>query len=116
MMNAKGAAVVGLNCHWGPNTIIIAPMQAIAKECHFPLACLPVGYNCNHECPTMQELSQKGMTYTDLDGHVATRYDFAQFAKECQRLNIQYIGTCCGCAPHHLRAMAMAIGRAPEAA
>lgn len=114
-MHAMGASVVGLNCHLGANTII-KPMEAIAEACDFPLACLPVGYRCTTECPTMQELSKKGMTYTDLDCHVSTRYDFIDFAKECQRLKLQYIGTCCGCAPHHVRAIAMTIGRVPEAA
>jgi len=114
-LHSQGAVVVGLNCHLGPKTIIPA-MEAIAKECDFPLACLPVGYRCNKECPTMQELSKKGMTYTDLDCHLCTRYDFTDFAKDCQRLKVQYIGTCCGCGPHHVRAIAMALGRTPEAA
>lgn len=114
-LHAKGAAVVGLNCHRGPETII-PPLEVLRQHCDFPLAALPVGYRCTHNKPTMQELSAQGKTYTDLDCHTSTRYDFEEFTKECVRLGIQYLGTCCGAGPHHVRAIAMALGRTPEAA
>jgi hypothetical protein len=28
---------------------------------------------------------------------------------------VRYLGVCCGAAPHHIRAMAEALGRTPEA-
>jgi len=114
-IHAKGAKVVGLNCHRGPETII-APLQALRDAgCDFPLAALPVGYQCTAEKPTMQELSTPGKMYSDLDCHTSTRYDFEAFGKECERLGIQYVGTCCGAAAHHVRALAMAVGKEPEA-
>jgi betaine-homocysteine S-methyltransferase len=113
-MYDQGAVVVGLNCHLGPQTII-PPMEALRKGgCGFPLAALPVGYNCPQAKPTMQELSESGKTYTDLDTFTSTRYDFASFGEDCKRLGIQYVGTCCGAAPHHVRALAMAMGKSPE--
>jgi len=114
-MHDGGATVVGLNCHHGPQTIM-KPLTELRKALTFPLAALPVGYRCTHTHPTMQELSAKGMTYTDLDPHTCTRYDFHQFGRECKELGVQYIGTCCGSAPHHVRAVAMAVGREPPAA
>jgi len=111
-LHAKGAHVVGLNCHRSPVTILPA-MRALREACDFPLAALPVGYRCTHERPTMQEMSEHGMTYSDLDCHTTTRYDWEAFTKECMRLNVQYVGTCCGAAPHHVRAIAMALGRTP---
>mmetsp|Transcript_48648 Transcript_48648/g.139010 ORF Transcript_48648/g.139010 Transcript_48648/m.139010 type:complete len:390 (-) Transcript_48648:42-1211(-) len=114
-LHAGGAAVVGLNCHRGPETII-PPMRALRQECSFPLAALPVGYRCTSARPTMQELSAKGMAYSDLDCHTSTRYDWDAFTRECVSLGVQYVGTCCGAGPSHVRAIAMALGRHPEAA
>uniref|UniRef100_A0A7S2L0P0 Hcy-binding domain-containing protein n=1 Tax=Zooxanthella nutricula TaxID=1333877 RepID=A0A7S2L0P0_9DINO len=114
-MHDDGAVVVGLNCHYGPNTIL-KPLAEIRKATNFPLAALPVGYRCTDHRPTMQELSAQGKTYTDLDPHTCTRDDFGEFATACRDLGVQYVGTCCGGAAHHVRAMAMALGRQPDAA
>eukprot|EP00929_Paragymnodinium_shiwhaense_P112787 TRINITY_DN8105_c0_g2_i1.p1 TRINITY_DN8105_c0_g2~~TRINITY_DN8105_c0_g2_i1.p1 ORF type:complete len:372 (+),score=75.31 TRINITY_DN8105_c0_g2_i1:70-1185(+) len=114
-LHDRGASVVGLNCHWGPQSIM-KPLTYLRQGTSCPLAALPVGYRCTDAHQTMQELSAKGMTYTDLDPHTCTRYDFETFARNCKSLGVQYIGTCCGCAPHHLRALSMALGRAPAAA
>jgi betaine-homocysteine S-methyltransferase len=46
---------------------------------------------------------------------MATRYECAAFARECEAIGVNYIGLCCGAGPHHLRALAEAIGRQPEA-
>jgi len=113
-MHDQGAVVVGLNCHRGPQSII-PPMEALREGgCDFPLAALPVAYNCNPWKPTMQELSDSGKSYTDLDSHTSTRYDFIAFGEDCKRLGIQYVGTCCGAASHHVRALAMTMGKSPE--
>ena len=37
----------------------------------------------------------------------------AQFAKECKEKKINFIGICCGAEPHHVREMAVALGRKP---
>ena len=37
------------------------------------------------------------------------------FARQCHELGLRYFGGCCGTGPHHIRAMAEAIGRAPAA-
>ena len=36
-----------------------------------------------------------------------------EFAKECAGKNINFIGICCGAEPHHIREMAVALGRKP---
>jgi betaine-homocysteine S-methyltransferase len=109
---AKGAAVVGLNCARGPQTIL-----SLLKEVHgkikTPLACLPVGYHTNEQNPTFQSFSTRERKYTDLDPHTCTRYEFEDFAKEAVALGVKYLGTCCGGAPHHVRAIAEALGRKP---
>ena len=35
----------------------------------------------------------------------------AEFAVQAQGIGVNYIGTCCGAAPHHFRATAEALGR-----
>ena len=37
----------------------------------------------------------------------------AEFAKQCESQNINFIGICCGAEPHHVREMALALGRKP---
>jgi betaine-homocysteine S-methyltransferase len=39
----------------------------------------------------------------------------AEFAVAARDLGVGYIGICCGGAPHHVRAMAEALGRTPLA-
>ena len=50
-----------------------------------------------------------------LESFQLTRYDMADFAIEARDLGINYIGICCGAGPHHVRAMAEALGREPQA-
>ena len=35
----------------------------------------------------------------------------AKFALQARELGVDYIGICCGAGPHHVRAMAEALGR-----
>jgi len=107
-----GAAVVGLNCARGPKTIL-SLLKGVSEKISTPLACLPVGYDTNDEHPTFQSFSTRDRKYTDLDGHTCTRYDFEDFTKEAVKLGVKYLGTCCGGAPHHVRAIAEALGRKP---
>ena len=44
-----------------------------------------------------------------------TRFELAQFALQARELGVDYIGICCGAGPHHVRAMAEALGRAVPA-
>ena len=37
----------------------------------------------------------------------------AEFAKDCVKEKINFIGICCGAEPHHVREMAVALGRKP---
>jgi len=112
LLSAKGADVVGLNCSRGPKTIL-SLLKEVTGKIKTPLACLPVGYSTNEQYPTFQSFSTRDKKYTDLDGHTCTRYEFADFAKEAVALGVKYLGTCCGGAPHHVRAIAEALGRKP---
>ena len=37
----------------------------------------------------------------------------SEFAKECVKKNVNFIGICCGAEPHHVREMSIAIGKEP---
>jgi betaine-homocysteine S-methyltransferase len=118
-----GADVVGLNCARGPWTML--PLLArIRAAVPGHLAALPVPYRTTPAEPAFQVLSDPGCACpaphgrpfpTALDALTCTRYEMAEFARRAQDLGVDYIGICCGAAPHHVRAMAEALGRTTAA-
>jgi betaine-homocysteine S-methyltransferase len=46
-----------------------------------------------------------------LDPFGCTRFEMAHFALQARQLGANYVGICCGAGPHHVRAMAEALGR-----
>jgi betaine-homocysteine S-methyltransferase len=117
-----GAAVVGLNCIRGPETML--PMlRAVVHAVDVPVAGLPVPYRTHEHEPTFQSLTDPAGTPnpdgrpfpTGLDPCTCTRYDIAAFTREALDAGVSYLGLCCGAAPHHIRAMAEAMGRRPPA-
>lgn len=116
-----GADVVGLNCSRGPATMLPL-ISEIRERVDIPVAALPVPYRTTSAEPTFQALtspvadSSDGRAFpTALDPFVVTRNECAAFARACADLGVEYIGLCCGAGPHHLRAVAEALGRTPEA-
>jgi betaine-homocysteine S-methyltransferase len=114
-----GADVVGLNCIRGPRTMLplLAPIRA-AVSC--PVAALPVPYRTTEAEPSMQSLRDPWRDGaqafpTGLDPFTCTRYEIADFTTAALDLGFTYLGVCCGAGPHHIRAVAEAIGQAPPA-
>ncbi|MDQ6884320.1 MAG: homocysteine S-methyltransferase family protein [Candidatus Dormibacteraeota bacterium] len=115
---AAGADVVGLNCARGPSTMLPLLKEArAAVKCH--IAALPVPYRTTPEQPTMQSLRDPKSNIrpfpTALDPYVCTRYELGDFTRAAHDLGVRYLGVCCGAGPHHIRAVAEALGRKPEA-
>ncbi len=115
---AAGADVVGLNCARGPSTMLPLLKEArAAVKCH--VAALPVPYRTTPEQPTMQSLKDPTSTIrpfpTALDPYTNTRYEIGEFTKAAHDMGVRYLGVCCGAGPHHIRAVAEALGRKPEA-
>ena len=117
-----GADVVGCNCTRGPDTML--PLLAeIVAVCEVPIAALPVPYRTTEAEPTFQSLTDachghpKGERAfpSHLDPLTCTRFDIARFTAEARALGVRYFGVCCGAGPHHIRAMAEALGRRPPA-
>jgi betaine-homocysteine S-methyltransferase len=109
-----GAAVVGLNCIRGPQTMLPL-LGAIRAAVDVPVAALPVPYHTHAGEPTFQSLGGGGAFPVALDPFTSTRYEVADFARDAVALGVDYVGLCCGAAPHHIRAMAEAMGRRPPA-
>ena len=116
-----GADVVGLNCSRGPRTMLplLADIRAAVPG---QLAALPVPYRTNDEEPSFQSLRDPDGAAalpddrafpTALDPFTCNRYEIAEFARAAYELDVRYLGVCCGAAPHHIRAMAEALGRTP---
>jgi len=79
-----------------------------------PVAAQPVPYRTRAEQPTFQSLRDDGGGRAfpiALDPFTCTRFEMADFAIAARDLGVGYIGVCCGGAPHHVRAMAEALGR-----
>src|SRR5438270_2102684 len=108
-----GADIVGLNCDRGPETMLpIIEKICATVSCY--VAAQPVPYKTNALAPTFESLRT-------LDGEQAfpimlepflcNRFEMAAFARKAHSLGVNYIGVCCGGAPHYVRAMAEALGR-----
>ena len=116
-----GADVVGLNCIRGPWTMLPV-LEDIGKVVGSPLAALPVPYRTTAQAVNFQALTDEGCDCipdlafpTALDNLTCNRYEIAEFARQALALGVNYQGVCCGAGPHHIRAMAEALGKNPPA-
>ncbi len=109
----QGATIVGMNCDRGPVTML--PLVArIAEAVDCAVAAQPVPYRTDESSPTMQSLRTPGVDRVfplALEPFSCTRFEMADFARAARDLGVSYIGICCGAGPHHVRAMAEALGR-----
>lgn len=118
-----GADVVGLNCIRGPATMLPL-LDEIVAAVDVPVAALPVPYRTTPEEPTFQSLRDPGYPGvlpgdqpfpTALDPFTCHRFEIADFTAAAHRAGVRWLGLCCGAGPHHVRAMAEALGRTPPA-
>ena len=109
-----GATVVGLNCSRGPATMLpllerdprggrrrgrgaAGPVPDLAGDAGLRGA-------GDGRRPARRSRSQ-------LEPFQCTRFEMADFALRARDIGVDYIGICCGGGPHHVRAMAEALGR-----
>ena len=114
-----GASVVGLNCIRGPRTMLPL-LERVRAAVSCEVAALPVPYRTTEAEPTMQALRDpaRGGAQafpTSLDPFTCTRGELGEFAAAALALGVRYLGVCCGAAPHHVRAVAEAAGKVPQA-
>jgi betaine-homocysteine S-methyltransferase len=109
----RGATVVGLNCSRGPETMLPL-LEEIRAAVDVAVAAQPVPYRTTAATPAFE-----GLTLDDgarafpiaLERFQCTRFEMADFAVCARDIGVDYIGICCGGGPHHVRAMAEALGR-----
>ena len=121
-MECAGSDVVGLNCIRGPHTMmpLLREIRAAVKG---HVAALPVPYRTTDKEPTFQSLTDPNCTCLPgdrpfpvaLDPFTCNRFEIAEFGNEAFALGARYLGVCCGAGPHHIRALAEALGRRPPA-
>lgn len=112
-----GATVVGFNCSRGPTTMMPL-MSKLRERVEGPISAVPVPYRTSAKHPSFQFLKDEHgeSAYTlGLDQFLCTRLETANFARQAQELGVSVIGLCCGAGPHHIRAMAEALGRTVSA-
>ena len=122
ILEDHGADVVGTNCFRGPEmTMKILPEIRKAVSCH--VAALPVPYRTTEQRPGFLNQVDEGCDCIPggnafpvaLDNLYCNRFEMAEFAKQCSNMKVNFIGICCGAEPHHVREMAVALGRKPIA-
>ena len=109
-----GADIVGINCFRDPERML--PLAKKIREtvsCH--VATQPVAYRCADDKPYFQIQEYNGNIAfpLELDPLTLTRNEMAAYAFAAKKAGINFIGACCGAAPHHIRAMAEALGKTP---
>jgi betaine-homocysteine S-methyltransferase len=111
-LEEAGADIVGLNCFRDPERML--PLAArVRRAVSGFVATQPVAYRCSEKAPyfQIQEFHGRLAFPLEMDPFVLTRLEMADYARRAQAMGINYIGGCCGTTPHHLRAMAEALGR-----
>ena len=117
-----GADVVGLNCIRGPSTML--PMlKRIRSAVKSHVAALPVPYRTTEDQPTFQALRDTHWHGEEgsrpfpiaLDPFTCNRFEIAEFGRQAAAIDVRYLGVCCGAGPHHIRALAEAVGKRPPA-
>jgi betaine-homocysteine S-methyltransferase len=113
----EGATVVGLNCSRGPETMLPL-LERIRAEVDVAVAAQPVPYRTTASTPAFESLRSvdgRASFPIALERYQCTRFEMADFARRARDIGVDYIGICCGAGPHHVRAMAEALGRVTPA-
>jgi betaine-homocysteine S-methyltransferase len=108
-----GADIVGLNCDRGPETMLPL-IEKIRQSVSGYVAAQPVPYKTTPLMPTFESLRDshgERVFPLALEPFLYNRFEMAAFARRAQAIGVNYIGICCGGAPHYVRAMAEALGR-----
>ena len=105
-----GADVVGVNCLRDPERTlpVLREMRAAVPDAH--LAGQPVAFRVSDDQPDYT--SYPSFPF-GLDPVTLTRSEMGEWATAAREAGVGLIGSCCGSAPHHVRAMARALGKLP---
>ena len=94
-------------------------LERIRAAVDVPVAAQPVPYRTRDATPGVRVAGRRPtgrrLFPIQLEPFLCTRFEMAGFARRARDIGVDYIGICCGGAPHHVRAMAEALGRTPPA-
>lgn len=112
-----GADIVGMNCDRGPETMFpIVEKVRRAVSCYVAAQPVPYKTDALHSTFESLHLSDGGQAFPlALEPFLYNRFEMADFARKASALGVNYIGICCGGAPHYVRAMAETLGRTTPA-
>lgn len=103
-----GAQIVGVNCHFDPETCVKTVkmmkegVEKAGLKAHYMTQ--PLAYHtpdCN--CQGFIDLPEFPF---GLEPRVLTRWEMQKYARDAYKAGIRYIGGCCGFEPYHIRALA----------
>lgn len=105
-----GADVVGVNCLRDPERTLPLVRAIRAALPNARIAAQPAAFRVTDARPDYTA----GPAFPfGLDPLTLTRGEMAAWAGAARDAGVGYIGSCCGSAPHHVRAMARALGKGP---
>ncbi|MCI4371372.1 MAG: homocysteine S-methyltransferase family protein [Thermoplasmata archaeon] len=104
-----GADIVGANCLRNP-MLLLPIAREMRQAVTGPVACQPTAYRTPPDIPDFT--ATKEFPY-ETETLVLPRRALGAYAAEAKALGINYIGSCCGSMPVHVREMARALGKAP---
>jgi betaine-homocysteine S-methyltransferase len=102
-LRAGGADGVGINCMREPSRML--PLAREMREAVDGFVVTqPIGFACWPEYTHLHRVP-------DWTQRVLSPEAMAEYAREATAMGVNYIGSCCGSGPEHLRAMARALGK-----
>lgn len=112
-----GADIVGMNCDRGAETMFpIVKQVREAVSCYVAAQPVPYKTDALHLTFESLHLHDGGPAFPlALEPFLHNRFEMANFARQAAAFGVNYIGICCGGAPHYVRAMAEALGRTTPA-
>src|SRR5437588_153079 len=100
-----------------------AMLEEIRRSVKVHMAALPVPFRTTPGQPSFQSLRDEHYHHAPgskpfpvaLDPFTCNRFEIGEFGRAALALDIRYLGVCCGAGPHHIRALAEAVGKHPPA-
>ncbi|XP_054908432.1 betaine--homocysteine S-methyltransferase 1 [Poeciliopsis prolifica] len=102
-----GANIVGINCHFDPQTCVKTVklmkegVEKAGLKAHYMSQ--PLGYH-TPDCNRQGFIDLPEFPFA-LEPRILTRWEMQKYAREAYNAGIRYIGGCCGFEPYHIRAV-----------
>ncbi|HYS99945.1 MAG TPA: homocysteine S-methyltransferase family protein [Thermoplasmata archaeon] len=108
-LHDAGADIVGVNCLRNP-MLMLPIAREMRQAVPGPVAMQPTAYRTPPDVPDFT--ATKEFPY-ETETLVLSRRAMGAYAAEANGMGVNYLGSCCGSMPIHVREMARALGKAP---